>query len=348
MIAMVYVHDVQAAIEQLDNPDLKGRPVVVLQSDRMAIPISVSAEAQARGLHIGMSWDDIRQTEPACAHVIARPDRYHDISARIMQALREVAPEVEAHSTGSAFMDLTSSQAYYRHDPDAIGRLAQTMVHAASGLDCSVGISGDKTTARWAAQHGSRHGITLVPPASAADYLGNVPLTALCHISSGMTGFFAEHGIHLCGDMKKIPVSLPAHRFGDVGRTLWLMAQGRDPSPIDLASNTASCSGVGKILPPDTVDPLIIQMCLRQLADKLALQLRRQGQLAHRFHFAIRCQAGWRHACMHNESGLADGAGILKLAKRFLRLYWFGEPVLHIRMYTDQTATGTRQSDLFP
>lgn len=347
MIALIDMDAFFASVEQQDNPRLQGRPVGVVNGEQGSTIIAASYEARAHGIRTGTPWAEARQRHPECVRIVSRPARYSEVSARIMAALQEVTPELEVFSIDEAFLDLTSCQAYYRNQPEAIGRLIRETVYKTSGLSCSVGISGDKTTAKWAAKQHKPGGLTLVHPDEAEARLAEVPLTELCGIGPGIAEFFAQYDVYCCGDMKKIPISVPAQRFGNLGRRLWLMAQARDPAAVDGRPHEPKSLSHGKILPPQTREVTIIQGFFMHMAEKLAMRLRRHGYVVQEFHVSMRCPEGWRQAWMRTEQATSDGREIFRLCKRFLRQHWFGEVVQQIRVHAASPAPAGTQPDFF-
>ena len=138
-------HPVRADVEEIDRA---ARVVGVVNGEQGSTIIAASYEARAVGIRTGTPWAEARARCPEFVRVVSRPARYSEISSRIMTALQEVTPELEVFSVDEAFLDLTSCQAYYRYQPETIGRLIRATVLKVSGLSCSVGISGDKTTAK--------------------------------------------------------------------------------------------------------------------------------------------------------------------------------------------------------
>lgn len=347
MIAMIDMDAFFASVEQQDNPLLQGKPVAVIHGEHSPIIVATSHEARATGIRAGMMWAEARQLCEQCDGVMARYTRYRDVSHRIMEALLEVTPEVEVVSPGTAFIDLTSCQSYYRYQPDAIGQLITATVRKASGLSCSIGISGDKTTARWAARLHKPAGLTVISPDEAADRLSNVTLAEVCGPGPDMTNFFAQLDVVLCGDMKKIPVSVPARRFGNLGKRFWLMAQARDPATVDTRPPETGGPGLCRSMPPGTSSNASLQACFMQMAEKLALQLRRQDQPVKDFHIGIRCQEGWRQARLSCEEDTQDGQDIFRLCKRFLKQHWLGEAVHQVRLHAALPLPAGQQTDFF-
>lgn len=341
MIALVALPNFPAAVEQHDNPRLQGQPLGLVAAEHSGTLIALSPEALAAGLLPGSRREDALQQCPGLRYLVAQPARYAERSARIMQALQNVSPELEVFALDEAYLDLTSCQSYYRNRPERIVELIrQTVRQASGGLDCVVGLSGDKTTARWAA-HNAGSGIVLPEAAEAA--LAALPLAAL-GMGADVVQFFAEHGVQVCGDMKKIPGSLPARRFGNLGRRLWLMAQGRDPSPVDPV---AAQRPPARTLPPATRNPAILQTHYLQLAEKAALALRREGRRLQDFQIGLRAPEGWRHAALQTDAPTDDGLAIFQLCKRFLRQSWFGEEVQQVYVQGLLPVPVARQPDFF-
>jgi DNA polymerase-4 len=134
-----------------------------------------------------------------------------------MQSLQDISPTVEVYSVDEAFLDLTDCQSIYQ-GAEYIGRLIKGIISDVSGLTCSVGISGDKTTAKFAAKLNKPDGLTIIEPWNAEARLANEAVTELSGINRGIASFLGQYGIYRCGDMKKVPMSVIAKRFGNPGR----------------------------------------------------------------------------------------------------------------------------------
>jgi DNA polymerase-4 len=106
--------------------------------------------------------------------VPARPERYTEVSIAIMEALQDITPDVEIFSVDEAFLDVTRCQRYWNKSPETIGRMIKQRVWEVSGLPCSVGISGDKTTAKYAAKLVKPDGLVVIPPWEARQRLSNL------------------------------------------------------------------------------------------------------------------------------------------------------------------------------
>ena len=242
-----------ASIEQRDFPELLGKPLAVTNGERGSCVITCSYEARAYGVHTGMRLPEARKLCPQLIQRPARPEVYAPVSSRIMHAIQDICPDIEVFSVDEAFVDITPCQRLYG-SPIAAAQLLKTAVYEASGLLCSIGLSGDKTTAKYAAKLNKPNGFTVIPPWQAKSRLKNVPVTELCGIADGIGAFLKSYGVTHCGDMEKLPISVLSRRFGNLGRRIWYMCQGADPDPLHPDVAAPKSIGHGKIMPPYTRD----------------------------------------------------------------------------------------------
>ena len=139
-----------AAIEQLDDPSLRGRPVLVGPPSNRGVVLTASYEARPYGVGSAMPMVQARRMCPDAVIVPPRFDRYQEISARIMSVFADFSPDVEALSLVEAFLDMTGSERLFGA-PEAMGhRLKARVRDATEGLTASVGISATKYVAKVA------------------------------------------------------------------------------------------------------------------------------------------------------------------------------------------------------
>ena len=191
-IAFVDMNAFFASIEQLDNPEYRGKPIGVTNGKTGTCIITCSYEARALGIHTTMRLKQARALCPGFIRVPARPERYAEVSTGIMHALLDITPDVEVFSVDEAFLDITRCQAYWNKSPEAMGKMIKALVWDVSGLPCSVGLSGDKTTAKFAGKQQKPDGLTIIPPWEARDRLKDVPVMELCGVNKGIAGFLAQ------------------------------------------------------------------------------------------------------------------------------------------------------------
>lgn len=338
-IILVDMNAFFASVEQLDHPDLRGKPLAVTNGLQGTCIITASYEARRHGIKTGMRLPEARKLCPSLVQVPANPKRYTQVSRAIMAALQRLSPDIEVFSIDEAFIDVTHCQQLYG-TPAMMGRMAKQLVYEASGLLCSVGVSGDKTTAKYAAKQHKPDGLTVVPPWEARDYLRPVPVTAISGIKSGIGGFLAQHGVRVCGDMEKLPISVLAKRYGNLGRRIWYMCQGADPDPVVNAIPQPKSMGHGKVMPPNTSDPEVVNTYLMHMCEKLGSRLRHHHFQAQHFFAGVRhYELGWLGGQSKAMQATNDGKAIFQLASFVVNEHWHHEPVWQVQV----TALDPRQ-----
>ena len=335
-----------AAIEQLDYPELRGRPVAVTNGEQGTCIITSSYEARAFGVKTGMRLKEARRLCPDIIQAPARSQRYALISTAIMRALQEYTPDVEVFSVDEAFLDVTHCQRLLG-TPEHIAQRVKQTVFAVSGLLCSVGVSGDKCTAKFAAKLNRPDGLVVIPPWEARERLRTVPVTNLSGIKDGIGGYLAKHGVHLCGDMEKIPISVLAQRFGGLGRRIWLMCQGLDPSAVITTVPPPKSLGHGKIMPPNTRDRSVLLTYLQHMSEKLGARLRLHGMQARTFSIGLRTRQGWIGANIREAQPIDDGGQLAHRCRVVLAQHWSGEGIFQVQVTALDPQPKHQQLDLF-
>ena len=336
-----------ASIEQKDDPSLRGHPVGITNGVQGTCLITCSYEARAFGVHTGMRLRQARQLCPQIIQRPARPQRYAAVSTAIMAALQDITPDVEVFSVDEAFLDVTHCQRFWQKGPEYIARLARERVYAAAGVSCTVGLSGDKTTAKFAAKQVKPNGFNVVPPWQAREFLRDAPVTALCGIGPGIGAFLARYGVRTCGDMKKLPISTLAQRFGDPGRRIWHMCQGTDPSPVETRVAAPKSMGHGKVMPPNTRSAEVIRTYLMHMSEKLAARLRRHRMQAKHFFIGLRIDGDWIGDQFSCALPTSDSRVIVNFCERIISDYWQGEGVHGVQVTAFDPAPARQQIEMF-
>lgn len=336
-----------ASIEQMDNPELRGRPVGVTNGAQGTCLITSSYEARAYGIHTGMRLKQARELCPDIIQCPARPRRYAEVSTRIMAALQDVSPDIEVFSVDEAFLDVTRCQRYWKKGPEYIGRLAKQRVYEAAGVHCTVGVSGDKTTAKFAAKQFKPNGFNIIPPWEAGERLKDAPVTALCGIGRGIGEFLAKYGVQTCGDMARLPIGILAKRFGNLGRRIWHMCQGMDPDPVQTRVAAPKSMGHGKVMPPNTRDEDVILTYLIHMGEKLAARLRRNNMQARRFAVGLRCRSGWIGGKYTCAIPINDSHIIIELCREMMETEWRGEGIHGVQITALDPVPAMQQMEMF-
>lgn len=346
-IILVDMNAFFASVEQLDHPEWQGRALAVTNGKQGTCIITSSYEARSYGIKTGMRFQEAKKL---CRHLIqvpARPERYTEVSTAIMQGLSSLSPDLEVFSVDEAFIDVTHCQVLHG-SPEKMGLMAKEIVFKQSGLLCSVGVSGDKTTAKYAAKLIKPDGFAVIPPWEAKERLRNVPVTELCGIKSGIGGFLAKHGAYTCAEVANIPISILIKRFGNLGRRIWYMCQGADPEPVQVVVPNPKTMGHGKVMPPHTTSQIIIDTFLTHMCEKLGARLRQhQFRAQHFFAGLLNDDLGWLGGKGRNIQATADSKEIYELAHFLISQKWNGEPVHQIQVTALDPNNAGVQLDLF-
>ncbi|MEN8712589.1 MAG: DNA polymerase IV [Arenicellales bacterium] len=335
-----------ASIEQQDHPEWQGLPVGITNGLQGTCIITSSYEARAYGIKTGMR---VKEALKLCSDFIqcpARPQRYARVSSDIMQSLQQITPYIEVFSVDEAFLDVTHCQKLHGR-PEEIARRVKKIIYQVSGVLCSVGVSGDKTTAKYAAKLNKPDGLTVIPPWQSREQLKEVPVTDLCGIAGGIGRFLAEHGVHVCGDMAKLPISVLARRFGNPGRRIWYMCQGADPDPLQLNVAPPKSIGHGKVMPPNTQDKQVLLLYLLHMSEKVACRLRRHSLQAQNFYIGLRCTDGWLASKQRSITATDDGHQIMSLCRQFLEQRWQGQGTHQVQVTALDPRPAHGQLDMF-
>jgi DNA polymerase-4 len=276
----------------------------------------------------------LKEARRLCPELIQRPARprvYAAVSTVIMRTLEDISPDIEVFSVDEAFLDVTRCQRLHGTPPRMAHRAKQLVEHV-SGLRCSTGVAGDKTTAKFAAKLHKPDGLTVIPPWETRERLADVPVTALCGIAEGIGSFLAQHDAFVCADVGRLPVSVLARRFGNLGRRIWLMCQGSDPDKVHIDVPPPRSMGHGKVVPPDTRDAEVLLTYLLHMSEKLGARLRRHTLQARHFFIGLRCRGGWVGDKLRLAEPDDDGQAIFRLCRFVVHNLWNGEGVFQVQV----------------
>ncbi|GAB4274536.1 MAG: DNA polymerase IV [Coriobacteriia bacterium] len=219
-----------AAVEQLDHPEWRGRPVIVGGSpDGRGVVSTASYEAREFGVRSAMPAAQAARRCPDAVWVWPRMDRYAELSAQVREIFRSVTPFVEPVSIDEAFLDVTPGQS--GPHPVDVARAVKDGV-AAMGLSASVGVAACKTVAKIASDMDKPDGLTVVPPGEEAEFLAGLHVGRLPGVGPVMQRRLADLGITRLGELAALDDDTAEAVLGSVGPSLVRRARGVDPSPV--------------------------------------------------------------------------------------------------------------------
>ncbi len=268
-----------ASVEVLDNPSLRGKPVIVGgRRDERGVVSAASYEARRFGVHSAMP---LRTASRKCPHGVflpVRPDRYRELSEKVMAIFADYTPQVEPISLDEAFLDVTASAAAFGDGPK-IARLIKDRVRDEIGLVVSVGVATNKLCAKVASDLRKPDALVVVPPGEEAAFLAPLPIRRLWGVGPQAQAALGDYGVTTIGQLAAIPPGTLHRRFGRHGDDLAARARGEDRSPVQTMHAPKSV-GHEHTFDTDTADVGRLEATLLDLAESVASRLRRHDLAA--------------------------------------------------------------------
>ncbi|WP_460670514.1 DNA polymerase IV [Larkinella ripae] len=258
----------------LQNPSLKGKPLLVGGAGDRGVVSGASYEARRFGVRSGMP---MRLARRLCAEaVIVKGDyqAFDRYSKLVTEILTEKAPVVEKASIDEFYVDMTGMEKFVGCVKWA-GELKQSIVRE-TGLSVSWGLSVNKTVSKVAANEGKPNGALQVALPDVQPFLWSLDIAKLPGIGEKMAHTLRCMGVTKLGTLAQIPRRLLERTFGKTGLFLWDRANGIDPTPVEPSHQQKSMSKE-MTFQTDTTDGQFLQATLSRMVETLAYDLRKRG-----------------------------------------------------------------------
>jgi DNA polymerase-4 len=265
-----------AAVEQLDNPELRGKPVLVggRPEDR-GVVATASYEARRFGVHSAMPMRSALRRCPQGIIVRPRFDRYREVSDRVMGIFHDLTGLVEPLSLDEAYLDITDL-VLEGSPPLRLALDLKRRVKEETGLILSVGAATSKSVAKIASDLNKPDGLVVILPGEEAAFLAPMPVGRLWGIGPKTAERLRQEGIESIGQMASQPMEWFTQRFGQRAAAIRAKALGEDREPVHTERVTKSVSAETTFA-NDLGDPAELNLKLAELAGKVAGHLRQQG-----------------------------------------------------------------------
>lgn len=268
-----------ASVEQLDDPALRGKPVVVGgPAESRGVVAAASYESRAFGVRSAMPMSRALRLCPHAVRVSPRFERYADLSREVMAIFRSLTPLVEPLSLDEAFLDVTGREKFHA-GKRPIASFLRAEVKKRTGLTLSIGLGTNKTVAKIASESGKPDGLVLVPDGREAEFLAALPVRALWGIGPKSGAALEDAGFATIGDLAAANAGRLEAILGSRGREVHEMACGRDERPVVTSSERKSV-GAERTFPRDLPDGDELRHQLRRIAEEVGERLRRHGSRA--------------------------------------------------------------------
>lgn len=267
-----------AAVEELEDPSLRERPLVVGGDPRgRGVVATANYAARRFGIHSAMSAAEALRRCPHAVFVRPRGALYRQYSDAVWAAIREVVPRVERTGLDEGYLDLGSVSSDFAR-ARALAEAVQTAVRAATSLSCSLGVSTSKVVCKVASDRRKPGGITVVPPGSEARFLAPFPVRALPGVGPRAEERLRAAGVATVGGLAALDdLQLRAVLPGSVGRELRDRARGIDPRDLEEGGGDHGSISTEETFERDVADRAALHAELRRMAEELEGRLRRRG-----------------------------------------------------------------------
>ena len=220
-----------ASVEQLDNPELKGKPLIVGGQSCRGVVSTCSYEARKFGVHSAMPMVEARRLCPHAEFLPGRMWRYEEVSREIMRIFHEEAPLVEQLSIDEAFLDVSGMERLCK-DVRNVGWRIKERIKNEIGLTCSVGLAPNKFLAKMASDMQKPDGFTVITHEQARSFIAPLPVTKIFGIGGAAKKMLAQFGIATIGQLANADRSILQKVFGKNADKVQHLAMGLDDRPV--------------------------------------------------------------------------------------------------------------------
>ena len=264
-----------AAVEELENPELREKPLVVGGDPHgRGVVSTANYAARTYGIHSAMSCAEALRRCPHAIFLRPRHALYGQYSRAVWEVVGELVPRVERTGLDEGYLDLSTVASNFNR-ARAVAAAVQTSVRATTSLSCSLGVSTSKVVCKIASDRRKPAGITVVPPGREAAFLAPLAVRLLPGVGPRAEERLTSAGVTTIGALAELDdAALRAMLPGSVGRVLRDRAQGVDPRDLELDAEQVSISAEDTFA-RDLVDRELLHAEVRRLAELVSDRLRR-------------------------------------------------------------------------
>ena len=263
-----------AAVEILDNPALKGLPLIIGGSPQSrGVVCTASYEARRFGIRSAMACSVAYRKCPHAIFLPPRFERYQEISSKIREIFHRYTHLVEPLSLDEAYLDVTHNQlGLYATQ---IAKRIKEDIRRELGLTCSAGVAPNKLVAKIASDFRKPDGLVVVLPEQVKEFMRPLPVRKIHGVGPATEARLANIGIKTCADVDTFTKETLRQRLGRAGAWIWHAARGDDDRPVETHYERKSF-GREDTFPSDLVHIDTIQQRLRDLSESVSRRMERK------------------------------------------------------------------------
>ncbi len=263
------------SVEVLDNPRLKGKPVIVGGGKERGVVSSPSYEARRFGVHSAMPMATAMRLCPQGVFLPVRMNRYKEISERILEIFSRYTPLVEPLSIDEAFLDVTGSERLYGSAVEIAIRIRQTIFREIR-LTASAGVAPSKFVAKIASDMKKPDGLTVVAPKDVREFLNPLPVSRMWGVGKATQEKLLKMNVLTFKDLSLVPLDVLERTLGIHGRKIHFLSMGIDARDVETEREAKSI-GHEDTFSEDLTDRDLLRKKLLSLAEKVARRMRNKG-----------------------------------------------------------------------
>jgi DNA polymerase-4 len=267
-----------ASVEQLDNPELRGKPLIVGGTGGRGVVAAASYEVRPYGVRSAMPTREALRLCPHAICVRPRFSRYKAVSDTVFKVFHEFTPLVEGLSLDEAFLDVTDSRSALGSG-ETIALKIKALIKQRTGVTASVGVAPNKLVAKIASDLRKPDGLVVVPPEEVTALLDPLSIRKLFGIGNKTAPHLEIMGIHTLRDLRLAPDAKLQPMFGRYVAQIKARAAGIDERPV-IADWDEKQISAEETFERDLTDPARMHAELAQLTDRMTARLRTSSWLA--------------------------------------------------------------------
>jgi DNA polymerase-4 len=265
-----------ASVEQLDNPELKGKPLIVgARPEQRGVVSAASYEARKYGIHSAMPTAQAIRLCPQAILLPVRMARYAEISKQIHKILCDYTPEIEPISLDEASLDVTASIALFG-SAERIGKEIKARIKQELGLTASVGLAPNKFLAKLAADLEKPDGFVVITEQNKQQLLDPLPVSRIWGIGKVTNHLFDSKGIHTIEQLRKTSLPVLRNILGNQAEEILKLAHGIDDREVESSREAKSISAE-ETFAEDIIDKETLLKVLSQQVEQVSHRLRIDG-----------------------------------------------------------------------
>jgi len=339
------------SVEELFDPSLKGKPVVVGgRPNERGVVSAASYAARKFGVHSAMPLRTAYKLCPQAIFVDGHRERYIEYSHKVYEVLQRFSPKVDMASIDEAYLDLTGTERLHGTPLQAAHKLHQA-VQEATALNCSIGISTSRMVAKVASDQAKPNGILWILPGQEASFLAPLDVRKIPGVGKVTEGRLHAMGIRKVGDLAALEEAFLEERFGQWGLALAGKSHGMDAggwfdTEVGEGGGPKSISHEHTFM-VDTAEAAALDAILVRLSEMVARRLRDHHLWARTLQIKLRYSdfSTFTRSRTLEHASQVD-AELAAAARELFHKAWTGKPIRLLGVYAQSLETTEGQTSL--